>query len=473
EVEWRHNWDALLYRFYASSADAVSTDVLLEQTLTLSRNDIVDITDLALLASVENTVAEYDNRISTSAYTAALSLHLDTQMHALDALIRAAKVRQQVATLASDPAKMMQNIKIRAAPEPRTGKCDAILVMPIFDALGERIGSSTVEESLRENFALVQRAKDSGNGGRVDTPISGQARKIPSTQLLSAANQEPSKKVEVDEVGYLRDIFRRSDFYAKTTPALTSAVSSIQTPLIDSHALLLPTLVVEYKKQDSVTKPINQGRMYLVSAVTFLAAVGITNYPVFGLITDGADGVVTLAWYSEKQDKIYVMERNVCKFILTSPLHAFQFATFLVRLRQYNQDLRALFKVKQKLFVEKARKGELRSWSKAAQAAELQQLGVTPIPFLTDGDAKSGNDAGGDSTIAVDNAKRSSEEENSSRDLSDSNVGHANDDEDPDGGANASDDNRPTEGASSDDSDYATPSEPDDPKDLNYEPRSR
>ncbi|THH03999.1 hypothetical protein EW146_g10296, partial [Bondarzewia mesenterica] len=206
---------------------------------------------------------------------------------------------------------------------------------------------------------------------------------------------------------------------------------------------------------------------------TFLAAVGITNYPVFGLITDGADGVVTLAWYSEKQDKIYVMERNVCKFILTSPLHAFQFATFLVRLRQYNQDLRALFKVKQKLFVEKARKGELRSWSKAAQAAELQQLGVTPIPFLTDGDAKSGNDAGGDSTIAVDNAKRSSEEENSSRDLSDSNVGHANDDEDPDGGANASDDNRPTEGASSDDSDYATPSEPDDPKDLNYEPRSR
>ncbi|THH13655.1 hypothetical protein EW146_g6587 [Bondarzewia mesenterica] len=465
EVEWRHNWDALLYRFYAASADAVSTDVLLEQTLTLSRNDSVDIMDPARLASVENRLAEYDKTLSTSAYVAASSLHRGAQTHALDALIRAAKVEEQVETLASDPAKMMQTIKMRAAPEPRTGKCDAILVMPIFDILGERISSDKVQEKFPENFALVRRAKDSENGGRADAPVAGQAPKTSPTQFLSATSQDSSQK-KVNEKGYLLDIFRCSDFYAQSTLTPISGVSLTQATLIDSQALLLPTLVVEYKKQDSVTKPINQGRMYLVSAVTFLAAVGITNYPVFGLITDGADGVVTVAWYSEKQDKIYVMERNVCKFILTSPLHAFQFATFLVRLRQYNQDLRALFKVKQKLFVEKARKGELRSWSKAAQAAELQELGVTPKTFLTDGNDKSGDNAGGDSSIAVDNAKASSEEENSSGDLSVSNDG-----------AHSSDDNKPTKGASPDDSDNTTPSEssdePDDPKDLNYEPRSR
>ncbi|THH14417.1 hypothetical protein EW146_g5906 [Bondarzewia mesenterica] len=449
EVEWRHNWDALLYHFYVASADAISSDSLLEHTLTLSRNDTVDITDPALLASVEDTFAEYNDNLSSSAYTAASSLQDEARTHALNALIRAAKMRQQVQTLASDPATMMQTIQTRAAPEPRTGKCDAILVMPIFDVLGERIGSSTVQESLPENFAFVQRAKDSGNGGRATIPVSDQAPKILSTRLSSATNQDSSKKV--DELGYLLDIFRCSDFYAKSTHTPISGVSLTQAPLIDSRTLLLPTLVAEYKKQDSVTKPINQGRMYLVSAVTFLAAVGITNYPVFGLVTDGAEGVVTLAWYSETQDKIYVMERNVCKLLLSSPLHAFQFATFLVRLRNYNQDLRALFEDKKELFMEKARKGELRSWSKAAQALSFR--------------SSAGDNAGGDFTIAVDNARRSSEEEGLSGDLSVSNDG-----------ANSSDDNKPTKGASPDDGDNTSPSEtsdePDDPKDLDYEPGS-
>ncbi|THH19365.1 hypothetical protein EW146_g1771, partial [Bondarzewia mesenterica] len=339
--------------------------------------------DPALLASVENRLAEYDKALSTSAYVAASSLHRGAQTHALDALIRAAKVEEQVETLASDSAKMMQTIKIRAAPEPRTGKCDAILVTPILDVSGERIGSSTVQESLPENFVFVQRAKDSGNGGRATASVSDPNPEASLAQPLSAVNWESSEKT-VDEQRYFSDISQCSDFYVKSTLTLTSGASLTQAPLINSQALLLPTLIVEYKKQDSMIEPKHQGRMNLVSAVTFLAAIGITDYPVFGLIADDAEGVVTAAWYSETQDKIYIIERNVCKFILTNPLEVFYFATFLVRLRKYNEHLKELFERQRAMFLGKAKAGTLRRWSKEAQAAELQQLQVTPTCLTPD-----------------------------------------------------------------------------------------
>ncbi|KAG1814099.1 hypothetical protein EV424DRAFT_1348920 [Suillus variegatus] len=40
----------------------------------------------------------------------------------------------------------------------------------------------------------------------------------------------------------------------------------------------------------------NQTNTYLVSAVTFLSELGITDQPVFGLVVDGALGAITMAW---------------------------------------------------------------------------------------------------------------------------------------------------------------------------------
>jgi hypothetical protein len=64
------------------------------------------------------------------------------------------------------------------------------------------------------------------------------------------------------------------------------------------------------------------------------------------------------------------MERNVRTFDLTNPLQAFQYATFLIRLREQDDLLKELFQ---------KRRGELgewikRRWTKTSQHDELKPV---------------------------------------------------------------------------------------------------
>ncbi|KIJ61478.1 hypothetical protein HYDPIDRAFT_159531 [Hydnomerulius pinastri MD-312] len=83
--------------------------------------------------------------------------------------------------------------------------------------------------------------------------------------------------------------------------------------------------------------------MYCVAAVTFLAALGIEEYPVYGLVTNGNVGAVLLSWKSPASKNIYIMERSIRTFDLSSPIEAFQFATFLLRLKDQDDRLRRVF----------------------------------------------------------------------------------------------------------------------------------
>ncbi|KIK37733.1 hypothetical protein CY34DRAFT_444009 [Suillus luteus UH-Slu-Lm8-n1] len=96
--------------------------------------------------------------------------------------------------------------------------------------------------------------------------------------------------------------------------------------------ILLPVLLAEYKKKDTsaISTAMNQMRMYQVSAVTFLSALGITDQPVFGLVVNGTLGAITMAW--KTNDQIYVMERNVRHYDIRDPLQALQFVSILRRL---------------------------------------------------------------------------------------------------------------------------------------------
>lgn len=101
--------------------------------------------------------------------------------------------------------------------------------------------------------------------------------------------------------------------------------------------LHLPIFVAEYKKESSNhSTGSNQLRVYLTSAVSFLAAAGIKEQPVFGLATNGALGIVSIAWADggAEQDftHIKIAERNAVLFDLTNPLSALNFASFLANL---------------------------------------------------------------------------------------------------------------------------------------------
>ncbi|KAJ7898958.1 hypothetical protein B0H14DRAFT_3424292 [Mycena olivaceomarginata] len=99
-------------------------------------------------------------------------------------------------------------------------------------------------------------------------------------------------------------------------------------------------------------------QFYLISVVSFYAALGIEDYPFYNLVTAGKRGAILMAWKSKSKAKpkpdsekrpqseseelpeIYIMERNVCILDISKPLEAFQFATFLIRLREDQEALK-------------------------------------------------------------------------------------------------------------------------------------
>ncbi|KAG7445585.1 uncharacterized protein BT62DRAFT_896889 [Guyanagaster necrorhizus] len=103
--------------------------------------------------------------------------------------------------------------------------------------------------------------------------------------------------------------------------------------------ILFAILVVEHKRPlDNAAKPLNQARAYVDAAVRLLQAHGITGLPVFALATNGNDGVVLMAWHSETAEKVYLVDRSVQRFDISSPIEVFHFATFLLRLRDHYVD---------------------------------------------------------------------------------------------------------------------------------------
>jgi hypothetical protein len=96
----------------------------------------------------------------------------------------------------------------------------------------------------------------------------------------------------------------QNPFFACTTESWMDSTPPKHKPVHNFNAhLLLPHFVAEYKKySDSEGKALNQGRMYLVSVVTFYSALGIEDYPFFALVTAGKLGAILMAWKSSKHE---------------------------------------------------------------------------------------------------------------------------------------------------------------------------
>ncbi|KAL4070294.1 hypothetical protein J3A83DRAFT_3170304 [Scleroderma citrinum] len=230
--------------------------------------------------------------------------------------------------------------------DPETARCDAILVVQCrIDAM------RWLQEELsecRKKFELV-----------IHPIAEGKAR---SNEGVGDANQPTSSK----DRHLLHD-----PFHSTPRKAIQGDVS------IGFNSLSLPILVTEYKKKDNsgIFKAMNQCRIYLVSAVRFLEALNITDQPVFGLVTKGAEGSILMAWLSGETKKIYIIDRNVKTFDLTNPLDAFQFATILVRLSKHAQELKTKFEdehyqsVLREIF-----KSGIPQWSKRFQNTEVKVM---------------------------------------------------------------------------------------------------
>jgi hypothetical protein len=79
---------------------------------------------------------------------------------------------------------------------------------------------------------------------------------------------------------------------------------------------------VENKKNGkTVLQAFNQCRIYCISGVKFLAALGIVGVPVYGLVTTGLQGTIMVAWKSQKLAPASVADAKVCSSCSDSQLH--------------------------------------------------------------------------------------------------------------------------------------------------------
>ncbi|KAJ7093528.1 hypothetical protein C8R44DRAFT_684942 [Mycena epipterygia] len=121
--------------------------------------------------------------------------------------------------------------------------------------------------------------------------------------------------------------------------------------------------------------------MYPVSMVAFYVTLGVDDYRFFALVTSGKVGAILMAWKSSKHARTYLIEGIVRNFDISSPIQAFHFATFLLRLRDEQDKLKVLVKLELTEGGDQKRlRAELGAWRKVTQHPKQLKQPKQPKP---------------------------------------------------------------------------------------------
>jgi len=199
---------------------------------------------------------------------------------------------------------LVEGIVKHSRVEPVKGICDAILVIPCSGATTEILQhnpGSTERDNFLETFMLIRGTNSDkayttvakGETSHKIEELVDRSRKPPSTRAPPSHASKSKQKATSQQL--LQNVFL---VHPDDTQAASGCLEQVCLPQPSRKDLLLPVLVSEYKKRDELTiaKAMNQMRTYLVSSLRFLAALGLTEEPVFGLIVNGTRGAVTMAW---------------------------------------------------------------------------------------------------------------------------------------------------------------------------------
>ncbi|KAJ7661994.1 hypothetical protein DFH06DRAFT_363345 [Mycena polygramma] len=307
----RYDWNRFLYLFYLQSDERISSCVLHEPTVHLARNELAD--KLSEESTYAYTVKEYIDATITLAFNsmnAASEESYRQEADVVDDTIAFKSQFREELECGNGPQYYQSLVRNRSHEEPLIAKCDAILLADPILVPSELVAD--VEFLLQRHPSVV-------------------------TQRLNNDSQGSPP----------------------LTPPPPSA-SSLQAPLLIPHA------VVHYNTSaQSVKAAIHGGHMTLVSVVAFHSALGIDDHPFYSLVTTDTSCLTFMAWKSSSQQKIYLIDRNIREFDLTSPMEALQFAAFLLRLRDDREafSVRVAQRLKEGIDYER-----LQRWKKIAQA---------------------------------------------------------------------------------------------------------
>ncbi|KAH9941907.1 hypothetical protein B0H21DRAFT_542786 [Amylocystis lapponica] len=378
----RFSWDELLNVFCADEDSHLVP--LLDQELRMPRTKALDCARHSTEAwyTFRLAVARQHNENSRSAMQALFDNAVNTNTLEFYQAWQACNLAQtEVSELESSvnmvaPSKessnpIMDDIWQRHSTYPQIARCDAVVAvaMPGFlhdvqRVLGEHDGAA-----FARDFAFIRNPISDHLDERFEPDHASEMNGVPGTEPCARGRgMGPLRPCEL--VHALARLDGENLAGAHDNTAVT------QNARIDSD-ILLPVLLVEHRKGTAARYTANWHRLYSCSAVRFLQAVGITDFPVFSLITRGSVGLLFMTWYSSTDEHIYVMERAMSGFDISTPRGAFLYAQFLARLDEHGQKLMSLYSEALPGFLKRL-ESKPEGWTRAAQDAEGDETVLPP-----------------------------------------------------------------------------------------------
>lgn len=133
----------------------------------------------------------------------------------------------------------------------------------------------------------------------------------------------------------------------------------------------LPLILVEYKgPATNHVQSQNQRRLHCTSAARFMEAIGITEFPIFSVVSDGPLAVLATTWV--KDGIVQIFERHMVSFDVSNALGAWHYASVIARIVVFwGTALENRFEQVKDRFVEGVKKDDPRlRWTQAHQAPQ-------------------------------------------------------------------------------------------------------
>ncbi|KAK0486106.1 hypothetical protein IW261DRAFT_1453797 [Armillaria novae-zelandiae] len=393
KAEARHDWDVLLHFGFMAAEEPASGRVVLERAVSLSRNIAADV----MMASPNSNGAKFKACASQMHAIASAIAHggLTTGSKSDALLLQATEfalfaLKHSLASnnLFSKSARARKAILRRSGDEPELGIVDAILTVPLEGTQlvqeplirvaetrstlrastralsADDIAEPEEELAVSEEVAQTQGSSRPGSKHAWSTKSRSHLASITEDRggIGRAPQPQTEKKKEYDWKLLQPFAVTCSETRSATKMALPAGVVMNIQDLFTK--LLLAVLFAEYKKlTQTYAKAVVQAKLYLEASVRYLASLGVTKEAVFALATDGVEGALLMAWCSTDSETVYIVERNVRTFNISSPVEVYHFVTVLLRLREYGD-------TRLKKAVEAALKAEdfkQTSWNKTTQ----------------------------------------------------------------------------------------------------------
>ncbi|PBK73391.1 hypothetical protein ARMSODRAFT_1014963 [Armillaria solidipes] len=351
EAEARHEWNILLNLGFVNTKELASGRVVLERTLSLSRNVAADLAKSSTLfdGKTFRAVADQGYEISLHVQQVLNRLRRASHLHpallpqAADVVNFAIKYRTEVLDLFKDAGEAKHTVSKRNGDEPELGIVDAILTIP--PEHGPKSSEPLVRITETRETVQAARTLHADNIAEPDDkPVSetepqkanGHAKKSKSSRAGSRRTASTSRMVAIAEEQLAAQELPQGTKKANKKGKMKFPSGVVMNITALAEKLLLTVLVVEYKKRtQTYAKAVVQAKMYLEASVRYLASLGVTKQGVFALATDGVEGAILMAWCSGDSERVYIVERNVRTFNISSPIEVYHFITVLLRLREY------------------------------------------------------------------------------------------------------------------------------------------